>query len=442
MNIILVLSLKGTCMVIGYYMICLVMGNSFSHRMRYFWLKLSLVGYLWPMLWLHEKYIRFFQNKLGMQIIEVPCHDQYEYDKILFEYNDKMNGVSLGLYKDMLFIIIWSAISLAVLIYCLVKFYRSYGKIRRNAEDVRNGHIYEQFLHAKSEYKIRRKIRLLLVEDGRNCSSGLPSPFVVIKKAESLPEYVMKHELMHIKRMDSLFMALMSLAVCIHWFNPFIYLLKRQLEEECEMSCDDRTLEGCAQDEKREYSRFLVKHAVKSKKRMPLALYMAQKDKKFIERRVENIMNEKKKNKSRSFVCAALMAALIFGNSLTVLAYDQIYIISDTVPRSSWIVEGEDWFHTGEEAEAFMAEIMPPITILYEEQFIDSEGNIYDLTWESQMYSICLVHQYVPGQITVHETDGNGGCTITVYYAERCSKCGKLRKGDYMSSTHHAVCTH
>lgn len=439
MNIILVLSLKGTCMVIGYYMICLVMGNSFSHRMRYFWLKLSLVGYLWPMLWLHEKYIRFFQNKLGMQIIDVLHHNIFEHDKILFQYNDKMNGVSLGLYKDMLFIIIWIAISLAVLIYCLVKFYRSYGKIKRNAEDVRDGHIYEQFLHIKNEYKILRKIRLFLVEDDRNCSSSLVSPFVVMKKEGSLPEYVLKHELMHIKRMDSLFRVLLSLAVCIHWFNPFIYLLKQQLEEECEMSCDDRVLEGCTQKEKKVYSYSLLQRSVKKEKRMPLALHLLQ-NKKFITRRVENIMEEKKKNRTRSFVCIVLMGTLLFGSSFTVLAYDQIYTIEDTAPRSSGIVKGEAWFLKEDEVEVFMAEIVPPV--MCDEQFIDSEGNIYDLTQEPQIYSICLFHQYEPGQLVEHERDGNGGCDITVYYADKCSKCGHLRKGDYMSSVHNAVCTH
>lgn len=27
--------------------------------------------------------------------------------------------------------------------------------------------------------------------------------------------------------------------VCIHWFNPFVYLLEKEVNRACELSCDE-----------------------------------------------------------------------------------------------------------------------------------------------------------------------------------------------------------
>lgn len=207
-------------------------------------------------------------------MVDVSPYDNFGQKKILYQYNDEVIGLSQGLQKELLFIIIWLTIALTVLIFCLIKFYRSYGKIRRNSELVCDGPVLEQLVQAKKNYGIRRKIKLFLVEGDSSFSSSLAFPFIVMKKEDRLPEYVLKHEMIHVKRRDSLFRVLLSLTVCIHWFNPFIYLLRHQMEEECEMSCDDKVLEKCSLKERAEYSKFLVSGAQKKGKQLPLTLYL------------------------------------------------------------------------------------------------------------------------------------------------------------------------
>lgn len=422
----------------GYYILCRLMGKAFSHRMRYLWLKLSLVSYLLPLWWLRGWYVRFLQTKWEVQLVDVSPYDNFGQKKILYQYNDEVVGLSQGLQKELLFIIIWLTIALTVLIFCLIKFYRSYGKIRRNSELVCDGPVLEQLVQAKKKYGIRRKIKLFLVEGDSSFSGSLAFPFIVMKKEDRLPEYVLKHEMIHVKRRDSLFRVLLSLTVCIHWFNPFIYLLRHQMEEECEMSCDDKVLEKCSLKERAEYSKFLVSGAQKKGKQLPLTLYLKN-SKKTIAKRVENIMDKKEKSIRKTLVCFGLLAAFLFGSSLVVLAYDHVYITENSSPKKVGIVTGAGYFQGEGEESAFGMEVLP---ILYVEQFVDGVGNIYDLTGRLQADSTYLVHQYVPGQYTIHEADNSGGCNIYSYYADKCIKCGYIHKGEYISTMHYAVCAH
>lgn len=349
MNIILVLSLKGSCMMAGYYILCLLMGKAFSHRMRYLWWKLSMVGFLLPLRWLRDLYVYFFQMKWDIQLVEVSPYDNFDCRKMLFQYHNEVIGLSQGLQKELLFAIIWFAIALAILTFCLIRFYRFYGRLRRSGETVCGGFVLEQLAQAKKDYGICRTIKLFLVEEDRNFSSGLPVPFIVMKKEDKLPEYVLKHELMHVKRRDSLFRIFLSLAVCIHWFNPFIYLLKQQMREECELSCDDSVLETCSMEEKAEYSRLLVSGALERGQQSPLTLNLRSR-KKAIAKRVVNIMDKKEKNKKRTFVCLGMMALCLLGSSFTVLAYDHVYITENSSPKNVGIVTGAGCFQ-GESEE-------------------------------------------------------------------------------------------
>lgn len=51
-------------------------------------------------------------------------------------------------------------------------------------------------------------------------------------------EMVMLHELMHIRRRDSLFAVFQTIAVCIWWFNPLVWILSRNLSRQRELCCD------------------------------------------------------------------------------------------------------------------------------------------------------------------------------------------------------------
>lgn len=49
---------------------------------------------------------------------------------------------------------------------------------------------------------------------------------------------ILKHELIHFKRHDLWYKALILEATALHWFNPVVYLMAKAAAVQCEISCD------------------------------------------------------------------------------------------------------------------------------------------------------------------------------------------------------------
>lgn len=50
--------------------------------------------------------------------------------------------------------------------------------------------------------------------------------------------HVLSHEMTHLKRCDLMYKWFAFLVKCVHWFNPMVYVINRQIRLECEISCD------------------------------------------------------------------------------------------------------------------------------------------------------------------------------------------------------------
>ena len=51
---------------------------------------------------------------------------------------------------------------------------------------------------------------------------------------------------------------LLSAAQTIHWFNPFVWLMNNQAENDIEMACDQRLLKGQSKEVRAVYGRMIV----------------------------------------------------------------------------------------------------------------------------------------------------------------------------------------
>ena len=67
--------------------------------------------------------------------------------------------------------------------------------------------------------------------------------------------YILRHELCHLKRRDMLFKLVLLAANAMHWFNPVVYLMLRQADEDIELACDSAATDGLELPERAAYSR-------------------------------------------------------------------------------------------------------------------------------------------------------------------------------------------
>ena len=56
---------------------------------------------------------------------------------------------------------------------------------------------------------------------------------------ESQIKNILLHELVHLRRRDIAMKWLTAMTVALHWFNPFVYLLRREMNASCELACDE-----------------------------------------------------------------------------------------------------------------------------------------------------------------------------------------------------------
>ena len=66
--------------------------------------------------------------------------------------------------------------------------------------------------------------------------------------------YTILHELYHIKRKDHVLKLIAFMALCIHWFNPLVWLAFGLAMTDMEMSCDEAVLRQIGESAKAEYS--------------------------------------------------------------------------------------------------------------------------------------------------------------------------------------------
>lgn len=76
--------------------------------------------------------------------------------------------------------------------------------------------------------------------------------------SEAQLAYALRHELMHYRRRDHLLALLLLLLTCVYWFNPVVWLMKRELMKDMETACDSAVTARLNGAERREYALSLI----------------------------------------------------------------------------------------------------------------------------------------------------------------------------------------
>ncbi|MCM1122583.1 MAG: M56 family metallopeptidase [Eubacterium sp.] len=110
------------------------------------------------------------------------------------------------------------------------------------------------------------------------------------EKTEQL-EYVLWHEYMHICYGDNVLKLIMIAALCLHWFNPFVWAVYFLLNRDIELACDESVIRRCGVDYKSTYAAMLIGMEAKRSGLMPMCNSFGRNA---IEERVRAIMKIKK----------------------------------------------------------------------------------------------------------------------------------------------------
>jgi hypothetical protein len=124
--------------------------------------------------------------------------------------------------------------------------------------------------------------------------------------------FVMAHEGEHILRRDAAKKCILLFAVCLHWFNPLVWLMAEVCRRDMELNCDRHVLKACGHNARANYARTLL--GMEERKRFS-GMLMECFSVSPLEERIRSIMAGKKFSLSSTLAsiavygCAAAMLA-------------------------------------------------------------------------------------------------------------------------------------
>lgn len=146
---------------------------------------------------------------------------------------------------------------------------------------------------------------------------GFFRPYIILPTVDLSPtdfDYTILHELVHFKRRDMFYKWLVQFTLCIHWFNPFVYLMSREIGKVCELSCDEAVIQELDMNGRRAYGDTLLNAlGLGGSYRNSLVSLTLNESKELLKERLDAIMNFKKKPKWGIIISLLLTVILVCG---------------------------------------------------------------------------------------------------------------------------------
>lgn len=127
-------------------------------------------------------------------------------------------------------------------------------------------------------------------------AAGILQPFILLPasldfRQGELVRHILTHEAMHIRRKDNLVKLVLIAALCIHWYNPLVWLMAREFCRDMESACDESALALLGAEQSAPYAQSLLEMAVPG---LGGGLFASAFSRTEVERRVKGVLAYKK----------------------------------------------------------------------------------------------------------------------------------------------------
>lgn len=125
-------------------------------------------------------------------------------------------------------------------------------------------------------------------------------------------QYVLLHECVHIRRFDTVTKLLSTFALCVHWFNPLVWVMYILFNRDIELACDESVVRMSGETSKKDYSLMLISMEAKKSGLQPFCNNFS---KNAIEERITAIMKIRKMT-----IFSIVAACLVVLSTMTAFA--------------------------------------------------------------------------------------------------------------------------
>jgi hypothetical protein len=206
---------------------------------------------------------------------------------------------------------------------------------------------------------------------------GISHPVILMPKAtdwsdETALQYILAHEYVHIRRFDTVTKLILMVTLCVHWFNPLVWVMYVLANRDLELSCDESVIRQLGENTKSAYARTLIRMEETRSGLRPLCNSFS---KNAIEERIVAIMKMKKTS-----LAAMLTAAIVIVGVGTVFATSAQATSNSSDENTASLIADEAILSTTDENGTVQYSADGGQTYLDEEEFL-SQYSIPDVEW-------------------------------------------------------------
>jgi beta-lactamase regulating signal transducer with metallopeptidase domain len=155
---------------------------------------------------------------------------------------------------------------------------------------------------------------------------GFFRPYIVLPTLEINDtdfKNIIVHEITHLKRGDMFYKWFVQLVICLHWFNPLVYLMGREINNACEFSCDEAVAKNLNTDQITAYGNTLLNSLGRGSYKSSVSAVTLNENKKILMGRLASLKKIKKNSLARRGV-EFVLCIVVFAGAVACGAYSGI----------------------------------------------------------------------------------------------------------------------
>lgn len=206
---------------------------------------------------------------------------------------------------------VWMAGGMIYLSIHFISYFHYRRQVVKTGRLTEDDHIFSQILDLKRELHISRTVQVIEYREAESpMIMGFFKPVLILPKEQYSPDelyFILKHELVHLKRGDTYLKLLFVTANAVHWFNPLIWLMQKEAVIDMELSCDERVTQNMGYAVRKAYTEALLSMLHRRCGRRAVLSTQFYGGKKIMKVRFRNILKNRRKNGIPILICAVVL---------------------------------------------------------------------------------------------------------------------------------------
>lgn len=159
--------------------------------------------------------------------------------------------------------LLWVSVALLLAALYAVGFWQMYRRNMRWSRECQNEGILKLAAGISISYGLKKvpQIRMLEIPDSGPFTVGLRRKIIFLPEEGLMDrdvEYILRHEMVHCREHDIFWKVVFVTVNVVHWFNPFVWVLRKMVDQDMEVACDEAVLDHASMEQREEYSNVIM----------------------------------------------------------------------------------------------------------------------------------------------------------------------------------------